>query len=106
MLICGDADRVEAVLIRQYCRGTDPARPWNNEFEEIAFPLAREIWLTDDLFDGLSAPADFPPATRVTEVYGLGQDALSAGRRWRVRPYRDVLPSAWWSSMDCRRHSG
>lgn len=106
LLICGDADRTEAVLIRQYCRGADPARPWNNEFEEIAFPLAREIWLTDDLFDDLSEPADFPSASRVAEVYGLGQEVSAAARKWRVRPYRDVLPSAWWSSVDCRRHSG
>jgi hypothetical protein len=106
LLICGDAGRIEAVLIRQYCRGADPARPWNNEIEEIAFPLARETWLSNDLYDHLSEPADFPPPTRVVEVYGLGQDVSQAGKKWRVRPFREVLPSSWWASIDCRRHSG
>jgi len=106
LIICGNGDRIEAVLIRQYCRGGDPERPWNNEFEEIVFPNAREVWLADDLYDHLGETAEFPPTTRVAEVYGLGQDFLPAGKRWRVRPYRDVLPSAWWSSMDCRRDAG
>lgn len=100
LIICGRDRVIQAVVIRQYCHNNSRNPPWNNQIEEIAFPVYRETWLTDALFDGLPAGSDFPDAAYRARRYDIQDEEDSV--RWRVKPFRDVLPDAWMSSIDCR----
>jgi len=87
--------------LRQYCRNNSGDPPWNNEIEEIVFPKVRESWLSNELYDSLPAGSDFPDAAYRERKYVLEEDQKT-DEPWRVRPFRDVLPTAWQSSIHCR----
>ncbi len=102
LLICGRSYWQELLVIRHYCFNATAEPPWNNQFEEITFPHARETWIADDLYDALGSDKDFPGAERVNKVYRIKKEhARSAAEKWRVRPFRDVLPLAWFTATLC-----
>ena len=102
LMICGRKWVIETVLIRQYCRNYSRSPPWNNEIEEIVFPETKESWLADALYDSLPAGTDFPDAAYRARHYEPEDDQADKPWDWTVKPFRDVLPSAWLSSIQCR----
>jgi len=102
LLICRPSNFMSLLLARHYCHGVDDKMPWNNEIEEITFPWVRETWLNDSIYDAMPKDGSFPSLERVRDKYKLGEYAGAAQKEWTVKPFRDVLPSAWASSIDCR----
>jgi hypothetical protein len=103
LLICGTHVPFSITIYRQYCHGTGNGDAWNSQFEEIVFSSANEIWLADDVLDAAPDPSDIAALTRIDES-SEGKAALEKYTRfWRVRPFSDVLPSDWLSSIACRR---
>lgn len=102
LMICGRKRVIQTVLIRQYCRNNSRNPPWNNEIEEIVFPEARESWLADALYDSLPAGTDFPGDAYRAQHYNAGDGQGAGTWAWTVRPFRDTLPGAWLSSIQCR----
>ena len=77
-------------------------KSWNNQIEEITFSYAAETWLADDIFDRLDPDDKFPSVDRIRKIYGVkGDFAKSLAKIWRVRPFRDVLPTVWFASLSC-----
>ena len=103
LLICAPAYWQEILLIRQYCYDRTAEPPWSNQFEEITFPQARETWLADEIYDSLGADRVFPSLERIRDDYELKEHAEAAAEGWRVRPFRDVLPSGWFAAFQCDR---
>lgn len=103
LLICGVQVPLSVVVFRQYCHDTAEGGRWNNRIEEIVFTSASEIWIADELLDAAENPSDIASLTRIDESKE-GKAALAKfSSHWRVRPFSDVLPSAWLSSLACRR---
>ena len=103
LLVCGRNMPLSVTIYRQYCRGVSNDVAWNNQFEEIVFPDAGEIWLADELLDGAPSRSDIAALTRLDE-FEEGKAAFKAHPKedWRVRSFSDVLPSGWLSSLSCR----
>ncbi len=108
LMICGKGWYFRIVIMRQYCHDISADPPWNNEIEEIVFPKDRESWLSNELYDSLPAGSEFPDAARRSETYGIKEDedpeALTAA--WTLKPFREVLPGAWGTSVQCRLGAG
>ena len=102
LLICGRAAPIELMVLRQYCRGDAPGDSWNNGFEEIVFPGAREIWIADALFAHYHSTKEFLAAIRADEIEELQIPLRRNPNSWRVRPFSDVLPSDWFAPFACR----
>lgn len=102
LLFCGRSAPLEVMVLRQYCRGDSPDGPWNNEVEEIAFPSAREIWITDELYARYDAPKDLLAAIRTDEIDELKQTLTRNPESWKVHPFSDMLPGDWFASWACR----
>jgi len=101
LLICGTVYWTEILLIRHYCFDATVEPHWNNQFEEIAFPHARETWLADDIYDALGTNQEFPGVERIRDRYEFKEHAKAAAEGWRVRPFREVLPLAWFAATSC-----
>ena len=102
LMICGRKWAIQIVLIRQYCHNDFRNPPWNNRIEDIVFPEAKESWLADELYDSLPAGSDFPDAAYRARRYDPEDEKPDKQWDWRVKPFRDVLPGGWLSSLQCR----
>lgn len=102
LMICGRKWAIQTVLIRQYCHNDSRNPPWNNRMEEIVFPEAKEVWLADELYDALPADSDFPGAAYRARLYDRDEEQVYRPWIWQVKPFRDTLPGAWLSSIQCR----
>jgi hypothetical protein len=103
LLICAPARFLSIAIARQYCHGGQGDTAWNNEIEEITFPQSRETWLDDKIYDSMPRDGSFPSVDRLRDFYQMGDFAQEAKKEWHVKPFRDVLPGAWLSSIECRR---
>lgn len=102
LLICGTAYWQEILVIRHYCFDASAEPPWDNQFEEITFPDARETWLANNIYDALRSDEEFPGVERVRDKYKVKEEyAKSAAEEWRVRPFREVLPRSWFAAISC-----
>jgi len=99
LLLCGKTIPLSITLYRQYCRGVSDGTAWNNQFEEIVFPDAAEIWLADEVLESAPDRSDIAALTRIN---GL-KDRTFNLKDWHIRPFSAVLPSGWLSSLACRR---
>lgn len=102
LLICSRAEGVEMIVARQYCHGDSPEGPWNNQFEELVFPSARQIWLADDLYDEYRADGDLVAVSRADDITELKDIFLDAPEKWTVRSFGDALPRDWFAAYACR----
>jgi hypothetical protein len=103
LLICGRDDAVEFVVLRQYCRGEQETAPWNNQFEEIAFPATREIWLLDELYAEWSkGDKDLFAMSRLDEIKEARAILERDADRWKIRPLSEMLPNDWFAAWACR----
>jgi hypothetical protein len=103
LVMCGDRAPLELILLRQYCRGQTGENAWNNEFEEIVFPSAREIWFTDDLYAVWKADGDLKAVSRFDEEKEGAKLLTGDTAAWRVRSFSDALPDQWFAPWACRR---
>jgi len=104
LLICGRDDAVEFVVLRQYCRGNEKETPWNNQFEEIAFPATREIWLADDLYAEWSkGDTDLFAISRLDEIKEAQAIMKRDAGKWKIHSFGEMLPSDWFAPWACRR---
>lgn len=103
LLICGREEAVEFVVLRQYCRGDQKEGPWNNQFEEIAFPATREIWLADDLYAEWKESADLFAVSRLDQIDEARVVMKRETAKWKVRSFGDMLPTDWFAPWACRR---
>lgn len=103
LLICGRADAIEIIVARQYCHGETADGPWNNQYEEIAFPSVREIWLTDELYEEYRATGDLAAITRADEIDELKPSITQTPEKWIVHSFSDALPNDWFAAFACRR---
>ena len=103
LLVCGTRVALSVTIYRQYCRGASDGVAWNNQIEEIVFPIAGEIWLADEVLDNAPDRSDIAALTRIDRLTEAKIVAKKHAGSWRVRPFSDVLPSGWLSSLACRR---
>ena len=103
LLVCGKRVALSVTIYRQYCRGTSDGATWNNQIEEIVFPNAGEIWLADEVLDTASDRSDIAALTRIDRLQEAKIAVKKYAGSWHVRPFSDVLPSGWLSSLACRR---
>jgi len=102
-LVLCDKQRLGVVIIRQYCANADPSDPWNNEIEEIAFPKYGEVWLSDELFAGLTNPAAYAPPPELLQELRAKYSNFSIQNTWRARRFSEVFPAATDADLDCRK---
>lgn len=102
MLLCHGQWFMRISLDWHYCGRERAGRSRGLKFEEIAFPEAREIWLSDTLYAELGDGADFPGGDRQQSVYGMEWGREAPADEWTVRPYSEALPRTISSWLVCR----
>jgi hypothetical protein len=99
LVLCWDAEKFELVIENHYCRGPgslSEVDTFNNEIEEIIFPDAREIWLTDVLYaHARKSPSAYLPKNDTERSH-------TPRKPWRIIPFSSVLPH-WHSAGACRQ---
>lgn len=92
LFVCHGRWFTRIALDWHYCSRETFSRPRQRRLEEIAFPAAREIWLSDALHEELRPGSDFPGAARQRTTYGIAPGREAPAGEWTVKPFSEALP--------------
>ena len=103
LIICSNLYEIKLLLVRQYCYSAagEKSPAWNNQFEEISFPGAREVWLEETLYQATQKSTS--SALNIIKKH-YKEDIkipLRELKRWKFKPFESTLPHRMWATYYC-----